>query len=171
MNTSNNSNETATVEEGSTAVVFFSCTGTTEAVAKQIATATGGTLMQINPAVPYTSADLDYESDCRANTEQNTPETRPELANPIPDVSSYEIVYLGYPIWWGTAPRCVLSFIDSANLAGKTVIPFCTSGSSSISASLSELEDAAPAANWLSGERFSRSTTQETIDEWVAQNN
>lgn len=151
-----------------TAVVYFSCTGTTQAIARKIAAATDGTLMRIEPAKPYTSADLDYESNCRANAEQNSATARPDIAQPIPDIAPYETIYVGFPIWWGTAPRIILTFLEGADCAGKTIIPFCTSGSSPISGSIKELHDAAPDAHWGEGRRFPSSTSQSEIDSWVA---
>ena len=153
-----------------TAVVYFSCTGSTEKVAEKIADATDGVLMRIEPEVPYTAADLDYETNCRANSEQNSETARPAIAQPVPDVAPYETVYLGYPIWWGTAPRIILTFLEGADLSGKTVIPFCTSGSSLLSGSISDIHAAAPQANWKEGKRFSSNVSQQTIDEWVASN-
>ncbi len=157
----------ASTSASSTAVVFFSCTGNTEAVADEIAQATNGTLMRINPAEPYTSQDLDYNSDCRANREQQS-SARPALAPPVPDIAGYSTVYIGYPIWWGKAPRIVLSFLEDVDTAGKTLIPFCTSGSSPITGSIDELHSAAPNARWLEGRRFSSGTSQQEIDAWVA---
>lgn len=161
------SDASAAAAATNTAVVFFSCTGNTESVAEKIAEATDGTLMRIEPAEPYTAADLDYNSDCRANTEQNSGTARPAIAAPIPDVTGYDTVYLGYPIWWGEAPRIILTFLDGADLAGKTIIPFCTSGSSPISGSIAEIRQAAPGATVLEGRRFSASASQQEIDSWV----
>ena len=163
------SSAAANAQAGTTAVVYFSCTGNTKAVAEKIAAATDGALMEIVPAEAYTSADLDYNTDgTRANNEQHTNGMRPELVSPIPSVEGFDTVYVGYPIWWGTAPRAVLTFLEQADLAGKMVIPFCTSGSSSISGSISEVESCAPAANWKEGRRFSSSASQSDIDSWVA---
>ena len=149
------------------AVVYFSCTGRTEAVAQKVSAATNGKLMRIIPEVPYTSADLDYNSDCRANTEQNNPSTRPALGMPIPDVASCDTVYLGYPIWWGSAPRIIFTYLEAMDLSGKTVIPFCTSGSSPISGSINELHKAVPQAAWQKGTRFAHGVSQQEVDAWV----
>lgn len=167
--------ETATEEEesvistdtGSTAVVFFSVTGNTEAVAEKVSAATGAPLLRVLPAEPYTSADIDYNSDCRANREQDSVTDRPALDASVPDVSGYDTIYLGYPIWWGKVPRVMLTFLESVDLSGKTVIPFCTSGSSSISGSLDEVHGAAPSANWQDGQRFDSGVSQQEIDSWV----
>ena len=152
---------------GTVAVVYFSATGNTQSVAEKIATAADADLMEIIPAQSYSAADLDYNSDCRANTEQNDASARPAIASPIPDVSGFDTVFLGYPIWWGTAPRIIDTFLEGADLAGKAVVPFCTSGSSSISGSLADIEQAAPDAVWEEGRRFSSSASQQEIDEWV----
>ena len=158
----------ASTAAGSTAVVFFSVTGNTEAVAEKIAQSTGAPLLRVLPAEPYTSADIDYNSDCRANREQDSVTDRPALDASVPDVSGYDTIYLGYPIWWGKVPRVMLTFLESVDLSGKTVIPFCTSGSSSISGSLDEVHAAAPSANWQDGQRFDSGVSQADIDSWVA---
>lgn len=161
--------ESATpTDAGSTAVVFFSVTGNTEAVANKVAQATGAPLFRILPAEPYTSADIDYNSDCRANREQDSVTDRPALDASVSDVSGYDTIYLGYPIWWGKVPRVMLTFLESVDHSGKTVIPFCTSGSSSISGSLDEVHAAAPSANWQDGQRFDSGVSQTDIDSWVA---
>ena len=158
----------SSVNGSGTAVVYFSCTGNTKAVAEKIATATDGTLEEIIPADPYTADDLNYNSDCRANAEQQGNASAPQIASPVPNIANASVVYLGYPIWWGKAPRIILGFLEQADTAGKTIVPFCTSGSSSILGSLAELEDAAPNATFTGAERFSSGVSQEEIDTWVA---
>lgn len=151
------------------AVVYFSVTGNTERVADKIATALDVTPQALVPAEPYTSADIDYNSDCRANVEQQDDlSIRPDLAEPLPDVAGATTVFLGYPIWWGKVPRVVLTYVESGALSGKTVVPFCTSGSSGIEGSLSELESADASVTWESGRRFDASFSEATIDEFVA---
>lgn len=150
------------------AVVYFSCTGNTESIAEKVAAATNGTLMRIEPDNPYTSADLNYNAGCRANAEQDSGTARPALAAPVPDIAGYSTIYLGYPIWWGKAPRIILSFLESADLSGKTIVPFCTSGSSPISGSLAEIRAAAPDAHVLDGERFPSGATQQDVDSWIS---
>ncbi len=164
--------ETATSPETSAApsaaVVYFSCTGHTQAVAEKVAQAADAPLLRLEAAEPYSDADLDYNTDCRANAEQDDPASRPAIAQPAPAVSDYDTVFLGYPIWWGKVPRVVLTYLESIDLAGKTVIPFCTSGSSSIDGSLSEVHAAAPDADWRDGNRFANSVSQDEIDSWAA---
>ena len=153
---------------GSAAVVYFSATGNTASVAERVAQTTGCTLMEIVPQEPYAPADLDYNSDCRANAEQSDGAARPAIATPAPDATNADVVYLGYPIWWGRAPRIVLTWLESQDLAGKTVVPFCTSGSSGIGGSISEIETAAAGATLEDGMRFSLGTIQQEIDSWIA---
>ena len=158
----------ATSSASNAAVVYFSCTGNTQAVAEKVAAAADADLLRLEPAEPYTSADLNYNSDCRANAEQDSVTDRPAVAQPAPDVSAYDIVYLGYPIWWGKVPRVVLTYLESIDLVGKTVVPFCTSGSSGIGGSLDELHAAASSATWHDGSRFASSASQSEIDSWVS---
>ena len=150
------------------AVVYFSVTGNTEMVANKIAAALDVMPQVLTPAEPYTSADIDYNSDCRANVEQQDDlSIRPALAEPLPDVAGATTVSLGYPIWWGKVPRVVLTYVESGALSGKTVVPFCTSGSSGIEGSLDELESADPSVTWEPGHRFDANVSEATIDEFV----
>lgn len=150
------------------AVVYFSVTGNTEMVANKIAAALDVTPQALTPVEPYTSADIDYNSDCRANAEQQDDlSIRPALAEPLPDVVGATTVFLGYPIWWGKVPRVVLTYVESGALSGKTVVPFCTSGSSGIEGSLNELEFADTSVTWEPGRRFDASVSEATIDEFV----
>ncbi len=148
-------------------VAYFSCTNNTENIAKYIAEITGGTLYEITPAVPYTSADLNYNTDCRANREQNDPAARPEISGSVENMDEYDVVYLGYPIWWGQAPKIIYTFLESYDFAGKTIIPFCTSGSSQIGSSADNLHSCATSATWLDGNRFSGSAAKSTVESWI----
>ncbi len=148
-------------------VAYFSATGTTKGVAEKIATAANGTLYEIVPAVPYTAADLNYSTDCRANTEQNTASARPAIDGRVEDMSEYDVVFLGYPIWWGKAPKIIYTFLESYEFAGKTIVPFCTSGSSPISGSLADIRALANDAAWLAGERFAGNAAQSAIQTWL----
>ena len=150
-------------------VAYFSCTGNTERIAGYIADATGGASYQIMPEIPYTSADLNYnDSTTRATREQNDPSARPEISGAIADLENYDVIFLGYPIWWGQAPKIMYTFLESCDLTGKTVIPFCTSGSSPIGSSASNLQSAANAAGtWQPGRRFSGSASRESVLDWI----
>ena len=149
------------------AVVYFSATGTTKQVAELIKDETSADIFEIMPKQKYTSEDLNYgDRNTRATKEQNDENARPEIENKI-DLSNYDIVYLGYPIWWGNVPKIVLSFMDNTNLDGKTVIPFCTSGSTGISTSENTLKSYKTNIKWISGKRFSNSTTKDEVSNWI----
>lgn len=155
-------------EEEKVAVVFFSQTGNTAGIASHIANHLQVEAIRLEAAEPYTSADLDYnDSSTRATVEQNTPETRPALAE-IPDLNAYSTVFLGYPIWWGMAPRVICTFVEDCDLSGKAVVPFCTSGSSDIGSSADELAKLASLnVTWFPGKRFEAGTDVQTVAQWV----
>lgn len=151
-------------------VVYFSATGNTEALAEKIAQAAGADLYEIVPEVPYTSEDLNYNNDgCRANQELNS-DARPAI-QPLPvDAAQYDTIILGYPIWWGQCPPPVRTFLESYDFSGKTIMPFCTSGSSGISGSLSKIRELCPDSTITEGFRGTASTTEEQIDTWLDEN-
>lgn len=151
-------------------VVYFSCTGNTKSVAEKIAQLTGADLYEIVPAELYTAEDLNYNNDsCRANREMNDTSARPAIGSKSIDISAYDTVYIGYPIWWGTMPRIINTFLDTYDLSGKTVMPFCTSGSSGISKSVSDIRAEEPTADVRDGLRASGSSDS-SIDEWISRN-
>ena len=149
-------------------VAYFSATGNTENIAGHLAAILVADIYEIIPEVPYTDADLDYRnSDCRANQEQNDPAARPVITGSVENMDDYEVIFLGYPIWWGDAPKIISTFLESYDFEGKTIVPFCTSGSSSIGSSADGLEALAGGAAWLDGQRFSGSASRETVQQWV----
>mgnify|MGYP000185851609 FL=1 len=149
-------------------VIYFSCTGHTKAVAEAIAAQAGADLYEIVPANPYTSADLNYnDSNCRANREMNDPSARPAIGSVPVDLSAYDTVFIGYPIWWGTMPRIINTFLDNYDLSGKVVMPFCTSGSSGIGTSVAAIKAAEPDAIVRDGLRAS-GATDSRLAAWVA---
>ena len=153
--------------DADTAVIYFSATGNTEQVAELIHNATGGDLIEIVPEKIYSDDDLSYDNDeSRASQERNDPKARPKIANEI-NTDSYDVIYLGYPIWWNEVPKIILTFLDEHNLNGKTVIPFCTSGGSSIKNSMNILEDYNKNINWGDGQKFSPSASQAEVNNWV----
>ena len=158
-----------TPEEGTDVLVaYFSATGNTENIAEHLVSILDADLYEIVPQVPYTSEDLDYRrDDCRANQEQNDPAARPSIYGSVENMEDYEVIFLGYPIWWGDAPKIISTFLESYDFNGKTIVPFCTSGSSSIGGSVSDLEALTSGATWLDGQRFSGSASQETVSQWV----
>lgn len=155
--------------QSDTLVAYFSATGTTEAVALLIAEATGADLYEVEPETPYTSDDLNYNNNnSRANLEINDPDARPAIASvTIEGMDGYDVIYLGYPIWWGGIPPILRTFMESYDLSGKTIVPFCTSGSSGIGGSLSDLRTFAPNSTVLDGARMNGATS-ETVAEWIS---
>ena len=166
-NKDNNDKSTDRITGDSNSVVlYFSATGTTKAIAQRIADEANSDLIEIVPKEKYKSEDLDYNSDCRANREQNDPNARPEIKNTI-DISKYDIIYLGYPIWWGTNPKIILTLLDTYDFNGKTIIPFCTSGSTGISSSVNDLRNYNSKLNIKDGKRFSSSDSDDVIKSFV----
>ncbi len=161
--------ETDTGMEGAKVLVaYFSATNTTEGVAEHIANGLNADLYEIVPEEPYTEADLNYNDDnSRSTIEMNDPSARPAISGSVENMEQYDIVFIGYPIWWGEAPRIVSTFMESYDFSGKTIVPFCTSGSSGIGSSDSNLEQLTSGADWLAGRRLNGSDSEETVMEWV----
>lgn len=154
--------------EGKVLVAYFSATGNTKGVAEKIAGITGGDLYEIVPADPYTSEDLDYGNDqSRSSAEMDDPNARPEIGGEPISLEGYTTLYLGYPIWHGQAPRIMSTFVERYDLDGITVVPFCTSGSSSIGSSAEQLAELAGSGTWLDGERFSSSVSESDLRTWI----
>ena len=107
-------------------VAYFSCTNTTEAVAKHIQAETKGTLYEIDPEIPYTADDLKYYTGGRADKEQVDPSARPAISGSVENMDKYDVIFLGYPIWHGEAPRIISTFLESYDFSDKTIVPFCT---------------------------------------------
>ena len=138
-------------------VAYFSAGGATASAARAVASAAGGELYEIKPAVPYTAADLDWnDSRSRSSVEMNDEACRPAIAGELPDLGQYDAVFLGFPIWWYVEPRIVDTFLDGCGIAGKALIPFATSGGSGIANVEKHLRQLYPAANWLPGKRLDR---------------
>lgn len=157
---------------GKTLVAYFSATGTTKNVAELIAQATGATLYEIIPSEPYTDDDLNYRnSDSRVSREHSDASLRTvELSNAsVPNWDEYDTVYIGYPIWWGEASWVVTSFVAANDFSGKTVVPFCTSASSSLGNSASDLAKTANSGEWKDGKRFGASADADDIAAWLSE--
>lgn len=153
--------------EGKVLVAYFSATGTTEDVAEKIAAVTGGELHEIAPEQAYTNADLDWNNrQSRSSVEMNDPKSRPALKEKKANMADYDVVYIGFPIWWGVAPHIVNTFIESHDLKGKTLIPFATSGGSGISQAVAALRKAYPDLNWQDGKLLNRAD-ERTIRAWI----
>ena len=158
-----NNEETST----SSLVLYFSVTKNTEKIAKYIKNITNSDLIEIIPKEEYTNADINYSNpDSRATKEQNNTKARPSIKNKI-DIDKYDTIYLGYPIWWGDVPKIILTLIDNYNLENKTIIPFCTSGSTDISNSIDTLRNYNDKLNIIEGRRFSNTSTKEEVKNWL----
>lgn len=126
-------------------VAYFSATGTTETVAKQVAEAAKADLYVITPVKPYSSADLDWRNkQSRSSVEMENKKSRPAMKGNVKNMAQYDVVYIGFPIWWGVAPRIINTFIESNQLKGKTIIPFATSGGSTMPAATKDLRTTYP---------------------------
>lgn len=148
-------------------VAYFSATGTTERVAKMIATATGGELYKIQPEKEYSAADLDWTvKTSRCCRENDNPKSRPAIVKSKASLDDYDVIYLGYPNWWNGAPRIINTFIEAYVLKGKTVIPFMTSGGSQIENSEQLLKQEYPEVNWQKG-KLLNGATQKDVNAWV----
>ncbi len=150
-------------------VAYFSATGTTAQAAAKLADITGGALYAITPAKPYTNADLDWHNkQSRSSVEMNDPKSRPALTGKKTDMADYDVVFIGYPIWWNQAPRVINTFIENHNLKGKTVIPFATSGGSGIDNSVKKLKSGYPDLNWSEGKLLNHAG-EAVIRQWTNQ--
>ena len=150
-----------------TLVAYFSATGTTEAVAKQLAEVAGAELYEIKPEVKYTEADLDWRNkQSRSSVEMADKSSRPAFVKDLKDAGSYDVIYIGFPIWWYTAPTIINSFIEEYGFEGKTVIFFATSGSSDITGADKQFHAQYPAINWKPG-KLLNGATRKTLEAWV----
>lgn len=160
--------ETPDESDGKVLIVYFSATGTTERVANTIHSQVESDIYEIVPQVPYTSADLNYSnSSCRANQEQNDPNARPAINGSVENIEDYDTIFLGYPIWWGQAPKIIYTFLESYDFGfeGVTIIPFCTSGGSAMGTSARNLHGLAPQANWKTGARITGTNVSSLISQ------
>ncbi len=150
-----------------TLVVYFSRTGNTKPLAQYAAEYLDADIFEIEAAVPYTDADIAYYTNCRADREQSDPAARPEIAGKVDNMDSYSTVVIAYPIWHGQAPKIIYTFLESYDMSGKTIIPFCTSASSPIGSSATDLHALAPDAVWKDGRRFAAGTSSDVIEAWL----
>ncbi len=162
------SEESRTPEGSKILVAYFSATNNTEGVAQKLADGLGADLYEITPEQPYTDEDLDYgNSGSRSSVEMDDPSARPAISGSVENMEQYDVVLIGYPIWWGEAPRIMSTFIESYDFSGKTLAAYCTSASSGFGNSDSALRSAASGAEWLSGHRFSAGADSDEVMEWA----
>ena len=151
-----------------TLVAFFSASGTTRRVAEKLAAATGSDLYEIKPAVPYTSADLDWQDKhSRSSVEMNDPASRPELANHDANIGNYERIFLGFPIWWYTAPHIIRTFLESYDLTGKKLVLFATSGGSGLGKTAKDLSSSCPGAKIIEGGMLNGNPSEAELKKWA----
>ena len=150
-----------------TLIAYFSASGVTAKVAKEMAGAIGADLYEICPVNPYTNADMNWmDKKSRSTTEMNDPTCRPAIASPVQNMEQYDTVMVGFPIWWYQEPMAVDTFLESYNFDSKTIIPFCTSTSSSIEQSMTSIQNICPQATVLEGLRLQQANETE-IDQWL----
>ncbi|MDE5858880.1 MAG: NAD(P)H-dependent oxidoreductase [Oscillospiraceae bacterium] len=150
-------------------VAYFSCTNNTEGVALKIAEVLDADTYEIIAEQPYTDDDLNYnDSSSRSTKEQNDDSCRPAISGSVENMGDYDIVVIGYPIWWGQAPKIMYTFMESYDFSEKTVVPFCTSASSGVGSSAENLHSSASdSVNWLDGTRLSSDASEEDIVDWL----
>lgn len=149
-------------------VAVFSASGVTKRVGEKIAEISGGDFFEIVPEEKYTSADLNYmNSKSRSSLEMKDPSARPKVAGVVADMDAYDTVIIGFPIWWGVAPRIIETFLESYDFSGKTILPFCTSGGSGVGSSDTALHKNAPGdVKWGKGVKINRPNEAE-IEKWL----
>ena len=169
--TTTNQTDSATMNSTNKALVaYFSATGTTKGVAERLAGAIGADLFEIVPETPYTEADLDWrDKKSRSSVEMADRASRPAVAGAVTNLADYATVYVGFPIWWYREPSIVDTFVESnaAALAGKTVVPFATSGGSGMGDTSANLQALAPAATVKEGRRFAASVSADDLAAWA----
>jgi len=150
-------------------VAYFSATGTTAKVAETLADAIGADIYEIEPEIPYTEADLNWrDANSRSSVEMNDPNSRPAIAGKRDNMSDYDIIFVGFPIWWYVAPTIINTFLESYDMTGKTIIPFATSGSSDMGKTNENLLPSCPAAMLLEGKVFKVTASEFELNEWAS---
>lgn len=154
---------------GKKLVAYFSASGMTKKAAERLAKAAGADLFEIKPAIPYTDADLNWmDKKSRSSVEMNDPDSRPEIAETLPNMADYDTVFIGFPIWWYVAPHIIHSFVESYDFSGKTLVPFATSGGSGMGKTVDELRKLCPNANWKAG-KLVNGVSDQALADWADQ--
>ena len=149
-------------------VAYFSATGTTAKAAKALANAVGGTLYEIKPAVPYTSADLNWmDKSSRSSVEMKDPNSRPALADTDAPVAGHDVIFLGFPVWWYVAPTILNTFLEAYDFTGKTIVLFATSGGSGLGKSTAGLRSSAPGAKIVDGRMLNGHLKEAELKAWA----
>jgi flavodoxin len=162
--------KTETSMEQKVLVAYFSASGTTKSVAQQLAEVAEADLHEIKPEKPYTDADLDWnDKQSRSSVEMQDKHSRPAITAKLQNMKDYDVVYVGFPIWWYTCPTIINTFMEAYDFQGKTIIPFATSGGSSIKKACADLKTAYPDLNWKEGKLLNRASKAE-LQKWVDSN-
>ena len=149
-------------------VAYFSASGVTKAVAERLAKGIGADLFEIEPAVPYTRADLNWQDkNSRSTIEMNDRSSRPAIASTVADMSQYDVVFVGFPVWWYREPSIIDTFMEQYDFSGKTVIPFATSGGSQLGDSAKNMQALARGSKVLEGKRFASRTSEKELADWA----
>ena len=149
-------------------VAYFSATGVTAKAAKALAGAVGGDLYEIKPAVPYSAADLNWmDKGSRSSVEMRDARSRPALAAADAPVAGYDVIFLGFPVWWYVAPTIVNTFLEAYDFTGKTIVLFATSGGSGMGRTVDVLKGVCPVARFLPGKRLDSDASAEEVTAWV----
>ena len=150
-------------------VSYFSASGVTANVARNIANIIGADTFEIKPKVPYTSADLNWmDKQSRSSIEMNDKSSRPQIERTVSKLDDYETILIGFPVWWYTLPTIINTFIESLDFNGKILIPFCTSGGTGISGCEKDLRKAYPKYNWKEGKRLTGREDKDFIENWLS---
>ena len=148
-------------------VAYFSASGVTKKAAQRLAKVAGTDLFEIHPAIPYTSADLNWmDKKSRSSVEMNDSTSRPEIAEQVTNMWDYDTVFIGFPIWWYVAPRIINTFVESYDFSGKTLVPFATSGGSGMGKTVQELKKLCPGANWKPGKMIN-GISDKALSDWA----
>jgi len=149
-------------------VAYFSATGKTECLAKQLAQTVDADLFEIKPQIPYTEADLNWEDpNSRSTIEMKDPKSRPAVVGKVENMEEYDTIYVGFPIWWYVAPTIINTFLESYDLSEKAVVVFATSGGSGFGKTLEALQDSCPGAMLVKSAVFPSDITKEELNVWV----
>lgn len=152
-------------------VAYFSASGVTAKVAEKLSEAIGADLFEIKPEVPYSSADLNWQnSESRSSVESKDPDSRPAIAEKVDNMAQYDVVFVGFPVWWYREPSIIDTFMESYDFSGKKVVPFATSGMSPIGDSGKNMQTLAPGADVAAGKRFPSNVSADELKEWAAKN-
>lgn len=149
-------------------VAYFSASGVTESAAKTLAKTIGADLYEIKPETPYSNADLDWrDKNSRSSVEMNNPDSRPKIADKNANICEYDTIFVGFPIWWYTAPTIIKTFLESYDFGGKTIVPFATSGGSGMGKTAEDLQKTVPLAKVKSGKMLNGRLSADKLKEWA----